>query len=244
MSAEFPHRVARAFQTTHWSTVLAAGDTASAESKQALERLCRAYWYPLYAYVRRKGYSVSDAADLIQEFFIRLLSRGFLTVADRNRGKFRSFLLGSLEHFLAREWTKARAQKRGGGQAILSIDGTDAEHRYLAEPAHELTAERIFDRRWAIALLDEVMVRLHDECAASGKGALFGKVARSLSGERESPYADIAAELGMTEGALKVAVHRLRKRFGELVRTEIANTVTTSDEIDEELRDLLNAVRG
>jgi RNA polymerase sigma-70 factor (ECF subfamily) len=138
-----------AFCTTHWSLVLASGATQSPQAKEALEKLCHTYWHPLDAYVRRKGYQPHDAHDLTQEFFARLLARNYLSVADRNRGKFRSFLLGSLEHFLAREWTKARAQKRGGGQVALSLDGVDAENRYLLEPSHELTPDKIFDRRWA-----------------------------------------------------------------------------------------------
>src|SRR4029078_12609899 len=148
---------------------------------EALENLCRTYWYPLYAYVRRKGYPAEDAQDLTQEFFTRLLGRNYLSVADRNRGKFRSFLLGSLEHFLAREWTKARAQKRGGGQPILSLDELQAEKRYLLEPAHELTAEKMFDRRWATTLLEQAMARLREECRANAKGDLFARVAPLLS---------------------------------------------------------------
>ena len=181
---------------------------------------------------------------MTQEFFARLLARNYLSVADRNRGKFRSFLLGSLEHFLAREWTKAHAQKRGGGQAVLSLDETDAENRYLLEPAHELTAEKIFDRRWATTLLDQAMSRLREECVANHKGDLFGKVESFLSGEKgEASYADIAAALKMSEGAIKVAVHRLRQRYGELVRAEIAQTVATPEEADEELHYLFTVLR-
>src|SRR6266700_543391 len=155
-----------AFATTHCSIVLAAGRGDSPQASEALAQLCRAYWYPLYAYVRRKGYQTCDAQDLTQEFFARLLARNYLSVADRNKGKFRSFLLGSLEHFLAREWTKAHAQKRGGGLASFSFDEVDAENRYRLEPAHELTAEKIFDRRWATTLLDQAMSRLREECLA------------------------------------------------------------------------------
>jgi DNA-directed RNA polymerase specialized sigma24 family protein len=232
------------FATTQWSMVLAAGDTERPQARSALEKLCRAYWYPLYAYVRRKGYTAEDAQDLTQEFFARLLARNYLSVADRNRGKFRSFLLGSLEHFLAREWTKAHAQKRGGGQAPLSLDETAAENRYLLEPAHELTAEKIFARRWATTLLDQAMARLREECVANRKGELFAKVENFLSGEKgEASYADIAAALGMSEGAIKVAVHRLRQRYGELVRAEIAETVATPEEADEELNYLFAVLR-
>jgi DNA-directed RNA polymerase specialized sigma24 family protein len=232
------------FGTTHWSIVLSAGDATSPQAKEALEKLCQAYWYPLYAYVRRKGYDAHNSQDLIQEFFARLLARNYLSVADRNRGKFRSFLLGSLEHFLAREWTKAHAQKRGGGRLALSLDEADAENRYLLEPAHELTAERIFARRWATTLLDQAMARLREECVASHKEELFSKVQCALSGLKgETSYAHIAASLSMSEGALKVAVHRLRQRFGELIRAEIAQTVVTPNEAAEELQHLFMVLR-
>jgi DNA-directed RNA polymerase specialized sigma24 family protein len=229
--------------TTHWSVVLAAGNTESPQASEALEKLCQAYWYPLYAYVRRKGYSTEDAQDLTQEFFARLLARNYLTVADRNKGKFRSFLLGSLEHFLAREWTKAHAQKRGGGRSNFSLNQRDAENRYLLEPAHALTAEKIFDRRWATTLLDQAMARLRDECISNDKGDLFRKVECLLSGEKsETSYAQLAAELNMSEGAIKMAVHRLRRRYGELIRAEIAQTVSTPEEADEELEFLFSVL--
>jgi len=232
------------FATTHWSVVLAAGQSASTEANQALELLCRTYWYPLYAYVRRKGYDAHVAQDLTQEFFARLLARNYLSVADRNKGKFRSFLLGCLEHFLAREWTRPHAQKRGGGQPLFSLDETDAENRYLREPAHELSAEKIFDRRWATTLLDQAMARLREECLASQKGDLFEKSQNYLSGEKgEASYADLAATLGMSEAAIKVAVHRLRQRYGELVRAEIAQTVASPKEVDEELQYLFAVLR-
>jgi RNA polymerase sigma-70 factor (ECF subfamily) len=224
--------------------ILTAGDASSPEAKAALEALCCVYWYPLYAYVRRKGYAADDAKDLTQEFFARLLGRNYLSVADRNKGKFRSFLLGSLEHFLAREWTKARAQKRGGGRPLISLNELDAENRYLREPAHELTPEKIYDRRWATTLLQQSMSRLGEECVASGKSNLFGKVQNLLSGEKgEACYAEIAAALQMSEGALKVAVHRLRQRYGELVRAEIAQTVATPEEADQELHYLFAVLR-
>jgi hypothetical protein len=165
-------------------------------------------------------------------------------VADRNKGKFRSFLLGSLEHFLAREWTRSHAQKRGGGQPLFSLDELDAENRYLLEPAHELTAERIFDRRWATTLLEQAMIRLREECSANGKGALFEKTQDFLSGDKtEASYVEVAASLNMSEGAVKVAVHRLRRRYGELVRAEIAQTVTNPQEEDEELQYLFAVLR-
>lgn len=233
------------FATTHWSMVIAAGDASSPHAQGALEALCRAYWYPLYAYVRRKGYTSQDAQDLTQEFFARLLKRNYLTAADRNRGRFRSFLLGSLEHFLAREWTKAHAQKRGGGHHLFSLDELDAEGRYQLEPAHELTAEKMFDRRWATTLLEQAMCRLRDECMANAKGDLFAKVEGVIAGERGAvPYAEIASALAMNEGALKVAVHRLRQRYGELVRSEIAQTVADPAEAEEELHYLIAVLRG
>ena len=222
-----------------------AGDAKSEQSKEAMEKLCRVYWYPLYAYVRRKGYGSEEAQDLTQEFFARLLARNYLSVADRKKGKFRSFLLGSLEKFLAREWTKAHAQKRGGGRTLLSLDETDAENRYLLEPVDTLTADKIFARRWATTLLDQAMSRLRDECVAHKKEALFREAEGLLSGEKgEAPYADIATTLNMSEGAVKVAVHRLRQRYGELVRAEIAQTVTNQHEADEELSYLFAVLRG
>ena len=232
------------FATTHWSVVLTAAETESPETATALEKLCRTYWYPLYVYVRRKGYDAQDAQDLTQEFFARLLARNYLSVADRNKGKFRSFLLGSLEHFLAREWTKAHAQKRGGGQTLFSLDEMDAENRYLLEPATDLTAAKIFDRRWATTVLDQAMARLREEHQAGDKAKLFEQVECLLAGNRaEASYEQIASLLNMTEGALKVAVHRLRQRYGECVRAEIAHTVASAEEVDDELRHLFAVLR-
>ena len=228
------------FNTTHWSVVLTAGDGDSPKAATALADLCNTYWYPLYAYVRRKGYTPEDAHDLTQEFFLKLLTKNYLRVADRNKGKFRSFLLGSLEHFLAREWTKRHAQKRGGGQTVISLDVLDAENRFAAEHVDTLTAEKLFDRRWATTVLDQAMSRLREECGSNGKGNLFGQVERLLSGEKgETSYAEIALSLGMSEGSIKVAIHRLRQRYGELVRAEIAQTVIGPEEAAEELRYLL-----
>ena len=209
-----------------------------------MTQLCRIYWYPLYVYVRRKGYDLHDAQDLTQEFFARLLTRNYLSVADRNKGKFRSFLLGSLEHFLAREWTKAHARKRGGRQIGFSLDAVDAENRYLLEPSTDLTPEKIYDRRWATTLIERAMTRLGAECLASHKGNLFAKIEGVLSGQKgEASYSEIAAALTMSEGAVKVAVHRLRHRYGELVREEIAQTVAAPEEIDDELRYLVTLLR-
>jgi RNA polymerase sigma factor (sigma-70 family) len=240
-----PRGAAGLFVTTHWSVVQAAGDTELPQAREALEKLCRAYWYPLYAYIRRKGHEADAAQDLTQEFFARLIAKNYLSAADRHKGKFRSFLLGSLEHFLAREWSKARAQKRGGGQIVQSLDAENFENRYRAEPAHALTAEAIFERRWATTLLEQAMSRLRAESEERQKTELFGRLEPYLSGEKgEAPYASVAATLQMSEGAVKVAVHRLRQRYGELVREEIAHTVETPEEMEEELRHLFAVLRG
>jgi DNA-directed RNA polymerase specialized sigma24 family protein len=232
------------FATTHWSLVLKAGQDDSTSVSEAMAELCRTYWYPLYAYVRRKGYDAQDAQDLTQEFFSRLLARNYLSVADRSKGKFRSFLLGSLEHFLAREWTKAHAQKRGGGEAVFSLDAVDAENRYLLEPATELTAEKIYDRRWATTLLEQAMAQLSAECLADHKAELFAKLRGFLSGEKgDVSYAEVGPSLNMSEGAVKVAVHRLRQRYGELVRNQIVQTVSTPEEVDAEVRYLVALLR-
>ena len=234
----------RDFRTTHWSVVLAAADDKSRAADEALETLCQAYWYPLYAYVRRKGHSPEDAKDLTQEFFARVLARGTLGAADRARGRFRSFLLGTLEHFLAREWARNHRQKRGGGHALLSLDDT-AEDRYRIEPSHDLTPERIFERRYALALLERTLSRLREECESEGKGALFDQLKGTLAGEAaEKPHARIAEALGLTEGAVRVAAHRLRKRYGELLRDEVGQTVSMPLEVEDEIRWLLTALRS
>jgi RNA polymerase sigma-70 factor (ECF subfamily) len=235
----------RWFATTHWSVVLAASEGQSPEAVAALEKLCSTYWYPLYVYVRRKGYTAEDAQDSTQEFFARLLARNYLRVADRNRGKFRSFLLGSLEHFLAREWTKARAQKRGGGVHLFSLDEAEVENLYQKEAMFELTPDKVFDRRWATTLLAQAMTRLREIYVADGKENLFIKLESLLAGEApEGSYAAIAASLGMSEGAVKVAVHRLRERYGKLVRAEVAQTVADPAGVDEELHHLFDVLRG
>jgi DNA-directed RNA polymerase specialized sigma24 family protein len=231
------------FATTHWSVVLQAGGEASSQAAQALEKLCLAYWYPLYAYVRRKGYSPSDAQDLTQEFFLRLLGGNFLQTVEQRKGRFRSFLVASLEHFLVKEWVWANRQKRGGGQSILSLDETSAEGRYALEPADKLSPQRLYERRWAMTLLDEAMKRLRDECLTQGKAGLFERVKNLLTFDRsEQSYREMAAGLGMNEGAFRVAVHRLRQRYGILLREEIAQTVASPREVDEEVRCLFAAL--
>jgi RNA polymerase sigma factor (sigma-70 family) len=232
------------FATTHWSVVVEAGRQDSPGASQAMAQLCEAYWYPLYAYVRRKGYAPPDAQDLTQEFFARLLAGNYVGGADRRKGKFRSFLLATFEHFLAKEWRRAQAQKRGGGKPSFSLDAVGAENRYLLEPADEQTAERIFDRHWADTLLSAAMARLQQECQAEGKARLFEKAEPLLpGGGAASSYAEIAASLTMSESAFKMAVHRLRRRYGELVREQIAQTVSTSEAVEEELRYLFAVLR-
>ncbi len=231
------------FLPTRWSVVIAAGRGKPAEATRALEELCVAYWYPLYAFVRRAGHGAHDAQDLTQEFFARLLARNDLAAVDRARGKFRSFLLAALKHFLANEWDRAHALKRGGGQAVLSLDADSAEERYAHEPADTVSADQLYDRRWALTMLEQSLARVRDECAAEGNARLFAAIKGTLSGDA-TPHAEIAARLGMSEGAVAVAIHRLRKRCREALRTLIAETVNTDADVDEELQHLLAALRG
>ena len=234
---------ARRFATTRWSMVLAAGRGDLPDSKRALAVLCETYWYPLYAYARRRGYRAHEAQDLTQEFFAELLEKGSLRVADPQRGKFRSFLLSSLNNFLANQWRSAAARKRGGRQTHLSLDFESGESRYALEPSHELTAEKIFQRHWAIATLGRALSKLSDEFSQRGKTELFEHLKAYLVMDKGSvPYRQIAGELEMSEGAVKVAVHRLRRRCRELVREEIAQTVAEPEQIDDELRDLFAAM--
>lgn len=236
------HSAAR-FATTHWSLVLAAGRKSSPDSQQALAALCETYWYPLYAYIRRRGHGAHEAQDLTQEFFAALLEMDSFRAADRQRGRFRSFLLASLNHFLAKQWRKAAAQKRGGGRRVLSIDVESGESRYRLEPSHDLTPEKIYERRWALTLLERALARLREEFDSSGRAVLFEHLKPFVGGDRSTvPYRQIAADAGMAQGAVKVAVHRLRRRCRELLREEIAQTVADPKEIDDELRDLFAAV--
>jgi len=231
------------FATTRWTMVLAAGRRSSPEAARALEDLCRAYWYPLYAYVRRRGQAKADAEDLTQAFFARLLEKDFLRAAVREKGRFRTFMLVAFQRFCANEWDRARAQKRGGGQTILSLNLDTAERRYHAEPADELSADRIFERRWALTLIEQTVARLRGEYEAAGKRREFDQLKTFLTADGDAiPYAELSATLGQTEGALRVAVHRLRKRFREVFRQEIAQTVASPDEIEGELRHLLAAL--
>lgn len=231
------------FLTTHWSLVQRAGQNDTTQARQALEQLCRVYWYPLYAYVRRRGQTPHDAQDLTQEFFARLLERNWLARADQARGRFRTFLLTAMERFLANEWDKLRAQKRGGGLPALMLQLDTAETRYGAEPADPRSPEETFERRWALTLLDEVLRRLEAEQRAGGKAEQFAALRQCLVGDRASlPYDQIAFATGLSEGAVKVAVHRLRLRYRELLRAEIANTVDSPAEVDAEMRHLFNVL--
>lgn len=231
------------FAATRWSIVVAAGGADSKRARRALEHLCSTYWYPLYAFVRRQGHAPHDAQDLTQEFFARLLARNFLGDADPGKGRFRSFLLGALKHFLSDEWDRARAQKRGGGVQIISLDAESAETRYKLEPADDSSAEKIYERRWALALLDQVLRRIRSEFARDGKEHFFEELKPALTGAK-IPCAEIAARLGLKEGAVRVAVHRLRTRYRDLLRAEIAETVASPTDVDSEMQHLFAALTG
>jgi RNA polymerase sigma-70 factor (ECF subfamily) len=223
--------------------VVRAGRRGSDESERALTTLCETYWFPVYAFVRRHGHSSHDAQDLTQEFFVRLIEKNDLAAADRRRGRFRSFLLAAVQHFLSNRRDLARAKKRGGDRRFLSLDLDAGERRLAREPAHETTPEKLFERRWALTLLENVLGRLRDEFTAAGKQTLFARLKGTLAGEKAaSNYADLAAEFDMTEGAIKVAVYRLRRRYRELLRDEIAQTVADPAEIDAEIRELFAAL--
>jgi len=232
------------FASTRWSLVAAAGKH-SPEAQQALAALCQVYWYPLYAYARRQVANVEDAQDLTQEFFAQLIEKDYLQAADPQRGKFRSFLLTAFKRFMAKERDRANAQKRGGDRRILSLDFQAGESRYSLEPGSPGTPETVYERRWALTLLEQALTRLRQEFTDAGKQQLFQTLKATLTGDGSlEPYGQIATQLGMSEPAVKVAVHRLRQRYKELLRDEIAQTVTSADEIDDELRDLFNAVRA
>lgn len=230
------------FNTTRWSLVLRAGGQGTADAQRALSELCTLYWYPLYAFVRRNGHAHDDAEDLTQAFFAQLLEKSLVGAAQRERGRFRSFLLTSLKNFLSDERSKARALKRGGGRAALSLDMRDADDRYLREPCTRETPEQLYERRWAVQLLDRALRRLEQETGDAGRSALFEKLKPCLTGGRpHSDYAQIAEELNSTEGAVKVAAHRLRQRYKEVIRELVSETVEHSEDISDELGVLLNA---
>ena len=225
------------FATTRWSVVLAARAEQSPASQEALETLCRGYWYPLYAFVRRVGHSAHDAQDLTQEFFSRLLQKHWLDAAEQERGRFRSFLVMAMKRFLANEWDRSRSAKRGGGHACVPMDTEFAETRYAQEPAATIPADSLYERRWALTLLDQAMAALRAEYEKDGRGDDFAHLKEFLVAERGAiPYGEIAGTLGIAEGAARVAVHRLRKRFREVFRETIAETVTNPGDVDAEIR--------
>ena len=231
------------FPTTRWSQVAHAVNPAAPEAQAAIEELCRAYWYPIYAFIRRKGNGPEQSLDLTQGYFARLLERGTVAAADPVRGRFRSFLLADCRHFLAHERERDAAARRGGGRALLSIDANDAEGQYQLEPVHQVTPERQFERDWALALLDRVVVMIRREYEASGRGAIFDVLKVVLeAGSSQLSQADIAGRLGTTEAAVQVAVHRLRRRYRVALRAAIAATVDDEVEVDDELKALFAAL--
>ena len=234
------------FGATQWSVVLAAGRGDSPEAQAALARLCQAYWYPLYLYVRRQGHSAEDAEDLTQAFFAHFLEKRTFRLADQGRGRFRSFLLTSLKHFLVNEWERAQTQKRGGQCPTISLNDDSAEDRYQLEPAApDLTPDKLFDRRWAITVLEQALERLRQEQASAGKDRQFELLKPFLSQDApEGGYEQVAAALGLTANAATVAVHRLRHRYRDEIRNQIAETVTTAVELAEEMRHLFAALSG
>ncbi len=230
------------FKTTHWSVVLDAGGVDPVQSGAALATLCQTYWYPLYTYVRRLGHGAEDAKDLTQEFFARLLEKQWLAQVDASRGRFRSFLLAALKHFLTNEWRRMQTAKRGGGQRLLSLDDT-AEAMYAHEPASDLTPEKLYERRWALRLFERALDRLARDYQTTGRQDVYEALKGFLSAEaKDGEYAEVGERLGMSSGAVAAAVHRLRQRYRELVRDEIAQTVTDGTGLEEEMRSLLAAL--
>ena len=229
------------FPTTRWTLVVAAGDPHRKEARSALVYLCENYWYPLYAYLRRRGYSADQAQDLTQDFFIRVLEGRYLDRADPGKGRFRSFLLTSVKFFVADEADRQRAHKRGGG-TVVPLEFSSGEERYQREPAHDETPERIFERRWALSVLDRVVERLRSEFVQHGRPEHFDRLKVFLLGQSDAPFTTLAREMNTSEGALKVAIHRLRKRYRELFRQEIADTVADPGEVESELRFLAAAL--
>ena len=233
------------FRTTKWSLVLAARTGTTPRSREALAQLCEAYWGPLYAYVRRQGHGVEEARDLTQSYFVRLLEKKYLKGVTPEAGRFRSFLLASLKNFLANERDWARALKRGGGLQAISLDTDAAERSYRAELSDDLTAEEIYERRWALEVLERVVTRQRREFETAGTLQQFDGLRACLTGEEPRlPYRELAADLDMSENAVKVAVHRLRRRFGVLLREEIAQTLVDHRDVDDEVRYLLSVVGG
>jgi RNA polymerase sigma factor (sigma-70 family) len=231
------------FNTTHWSVVLLAGKEQTPQGEAALEHLCRTYWHPLYVFIRRQGYNPEDAQDLTQQFFARLLERNDFGEVDPHKGRFRTFLLTSLTHFLSNERDRVQAAKRGGGRKIISLDEIQAGEFYRFEPASELSPDKLFDQRWAMVVLEQALHRLREELAAGGKAAQFEELKPYLTEEPgEGEYAKVAARVGQTPQAVAVTVYRLRQRYRELVRAEVAQTVSSPLELEREMRHLLEAL--
>jgi RNA polymerase sigma-70 factor (ECF subfamily) len=238
-----PNQPRAVFATTHWSVVLAARDADSTCAREALSRLCQTYWYPLYAYARRCGNSPHDAQDLTQAFFAQILEENWVAKSDPQRGRFRSFLLSSMRHFMVNEWKKENRQKRGGGQTILSLNDDSAENRYQLEPMEKRTPEVLFERGWALSLLDSVLAKLEAEYRSEGKSDWMEVMRPALTSERGSiNYAEIAKQLALTETTARVAVHRLRQQYRKMLRAEVAHTVAAPEEVDEELRHLFKVL--
>ncbi len=230
------------FATTHWTVVLAAGRRHTPQSDRALEELCRTYWFPLYAYVRRRGHTKEDAEDLTQAFFARFLGKNYLAGLSAEHGRFRAFLLAALKHFLINEWKKTQRLKRGGGEATLSLDWQTADTQFQIAATAEPSPDKAFDREWAVALLAKVIERLQAECEKDGRAKQFAELKIFLTaGKGALSHADAAKALGMDEGAVRVAVHRLRKRYRQLLREEIAQTLADAADVDEEMRALFGA---
>lgn len=241
--SESPAGESARFVATRWSLVLNAGQSQSPSARGALEELCGAYWQPIYIFVRRQGHSPADAQDLTQAFFARLIEKHYLDTVDPAKGRFRSFLLAALKHFLANEWDKAKAWKRGGRQIIVSMDACLTEAGDAFEPADHASPDKLFERRWALTLLDHVLARLRAEYVNEGKARVFEHLKDTLTGSRQSiGYAQIASHLTTTEGAIKVAAHRLRQRYRALLREEIAQTVSRPEEVEDEIRALFAAL--
>ncbi len=237
----------RRFATTSWSKVVEAGNTGSENSRQALEELCQMYWYPLYAFVRRKGYSRNESADLTQGFFAHLLQNDRLQLSDQTRGRFRTFLISSITNFITQQWRRESAEKRGAGKTALIFDFESADQRFQNEPSHELSPERLFDRGWALTILDQAMLDLRSDYVKSGKENVFEVLHSQIGRDEKIPYAELGEQLQMSEGAIKVAIHRLRERYRLKLREIISQTVDTQDEdssqtIDDEIRNLFEVL--
>lgn len=237
--------LARVFPSTHWSVVLAATDGASLHARDSLEKLCRAYWYPIYAFVRHRGHSPPDSEDLVQGFFTHVLEKDVLNHANHEKGRFRAFLLACLCNYLNHQWRRTQTQRRGAGCVHLSLETFNAESRYAGETSAALTPEQLFDRAWALGVLQQSLEKLRSEFEAVGKGRLFDAVQAHLTGTQPCPaYRELEAQWGMNAAALRMMVTRLRRRYGELVRLEISHTLKSADDVEQELKDLLAVLSG